>query len=159
VRAAVDPLERELLEIVLQFPHLFGEAASVIQPAQIVSGSCRAVFSQCAQLHAAEILPDYERLLLEIDDPVVKNLLVELDVHGRSKGAADAEVRLRDVLAGFERRRREQGFRGRTAALKQRQLAEDEELALLVELEEHQRARQREQEERSRLDISEPTEG
>lgn len=159
VRAAVDPLERELLEIVLQFPHLFGEAASVIQPAQIVSDSCRAVFSQCAQLHAAEILPDYERLLLEIDDPVVKNLLVELDVHGRSKGGADAEVRLRDVLAGFERRQREHWTRNRTAALKGRQLAEEDELAVLLELERQQLARQKENEERARLGISDPTEG
>ena len=159
VRAAVDPLERELLEIVLQFPHLFGEAASVIQPAQIVSDSCRAVFSQCAQLHAAEILPDYERLLLEIDDPGVKNLLVELDVHGRSKGGADAEVRLRDVLAGFERRQREHWTRNRTAALKGRQLAEEDELAVLLELEQQQLARQKENEERARLGISDPTEG
>jgi DNA primase len=159
VRAAVDPLERELLEIVLQFPHLFGEAASVIQPAQIVSDSCRAVFSQCAQLHAAEILPDYERLLLEIDDPVVKNLLIELDVHGRSKGGADAEVRLRDVLAGFERRQREHWTRNRTAALKGRQLAEEDELAVLLELEQQQLARQKENEERARLGISDPTEG
>ena len=50
-------------------------------------------------------------------------------------------------------------MRGRTAALKERQLAEEDELAVLLELEQQQRARQQEQEERARLGISEPTEG
>ena len=86
-------------------------------------------------------------------------MLVELDVHGRSKGGADAEVRLRDVLAGFERRQREHWTRNRTAALKGRQLAEEDELAVLLELEQQQLARQKENEDRARLGISDPTEG
>ena len=76
-----------------------------------------------------------------------------------SKGGADAEVRLRDVLAGFERRQREHWTRNRTAALKGRQLAEEDELAVLLELERQQLARQKENEERARLGISDPTEG
>ncbi len=159
VRETVVPLDRELIEIVLQSPGAFQQVANVIQPAQFVSDTCRAVFSQCAQLWSAGILPDFERLLLEIDDPVVKNLLVELDENGRQKSGADAEVRLQDVLAGFERRRQEQQMRPRTVALKQRQLAEEEELAVLLELEQQQRARQQEIEDRSRSGISDPTEG
>ena len=50
-------------------------------------------------------------------------------------------------------------MRGRTAALKQRQLAEEDELAVLVELEQHERARQQEQAQRAGQGISEPTDG
>ncbi|MEX0978471.1 MAG: toprim domain-containing protein, partial [Pirellulales bacterium] len=159
VREKNDPLERELLELVLQVPQTIEQLAGAIQVAQIVGEGCRSVFSQCVELWAAGILPDFERLLLEIDDPAIKNLLVELDESGRGKNRAEAEARLRDVLAGFEHRQREQSLRGRTAALKQRQLPEEDELAVLLELERHQRARQQEQEERSRLGISELTEG
>ena len=104
-------------------------------------------------------MPDFERLLLENDDPVVKNLLVELDDRGREKGGAEIEARLQDVLAGFERRQRNQRLQGRTTALKQRQLAEEDELAVLVELEKHERARQEQNAQRARQGISDPTDG
>ena len=158
VRVTIDPLERELLEIVLQFPDSIEQVASVIQPAQLVSDACRAVFSQCAQLWSARILPEFERLLLEIDDAVVKNLLVELDENGRRKVGGDREARLHDVLAGFERRQQDQSMRPRTAALRE-QLPEEDELAVLLELEKQQRERQQQIEDRSRLGISDPTEG
>jgi DNA primase len=159
VQEKVDPLERELLEILLHFPEKIQQVVGVIQPVQIVGPACRRVFSQCVELSAAGVFPNFERLLLEIDDPVVKNLLVELDESGRMKVTAEADVRLRDVLAGFERRQQEQRIQGCTTALKQRHLGEEDELAVLLELEQHQRSRQREQDERTRLGISEPTEG
>lgn len=155
----IDPLERELIEILLQYPEMIQQVAGVIQAAQFAGALCRLVFSQCARLWSEGILPDFERLLLEIDDPVVKNLLVELDETGRRKAGGEADVRLRDVLAGFERRQQEQRMRGRTAALKHRQLAEEDELAVLLELEKQQRARHQEQELRARQGISDPTDG
>ncbi len=158
VRSTVEPLERELLEIVLHFPALMEQVASV-QPAQFASDECRRVFLECQRLLAAGILPGFERLLLEIDDPVVKNLLVELDEGGRRKAATDAELRLRDVLAGFERRLDDRRMRGRTQALKDRQLAEEEELAVLLELEQLRRRQQQQQAERARYGISDPTDG
>jgi DNA primase len=159
VREKIDPLERELLEIVLQSPRTMEQIAGAVEVAQFVTDACRRAFAQCEQLWSAGILPQFDRLLLEIEDEGVKNLLVELDESGRGKSHAEADVRLRDVLAGFERRRREQLLRGPKAALQQRQLAEEDELALLAQLEKHEQARQQEQVERSRLDISEPTEG
>jgi hypothetical protein len=62
-------------------------------------------------------------------------------------------------LAGFERRQRDHQLRDRTAALKQRQMAQEDELAVLVELEKHERARQEEQAQRARQGISGPTDG
>jgi DNA primase len=155
----IDPLERELLELVVQNPGLIEQVAGAIQPAHFVGEACRRVFSQALELRSGGVVPDFARLLLEFDDAAIKNLLVELDESGRAKGTAEQDVRLQDVLAGFERRSREQRLRDRTAALKTRQLAEEEELAVVLELFEHERARQQEKEARSRLGISELTEG
>lgn len=159
VRQPIDPLERELLELLSQFPELIEQVAPSVQPAQFVSDAARGVFAACVNLWRAGIVPEFERLLLENDDPVVKNLLVELDERGREKSGAETSTRLRDVLSGFERRQREQQLRGRTAALKQRHLPEEDALAVLVELERHERARQAEIEQRAREGISEPTDG
>lgn len=155
----IDPLERELLEVLLQSPQAIERVARVIQAAQLVSRNCRFVLSVCNRLWSEGVLPDFNRLLLEIDDPGVKNLLVELDEVGRQKGEAEFEVRLQDVLDAFSARQRDQGISGRTAALKQRQLTPEDELAALVDLVEHERAKQHAKEERARLGSSEPTEG
>jgi DNA primase len=159
VQQPMDPLERELLEVLLQVPAMFEQVALAIQPAQFAAGRGREIFSRCGQLWARGILPDCHRLLLEIDDPVVKNLLIELDEQGGRKKTAEAPARLQDVLAGFERRQQEHQLRGPLAALKQRQLAEEDEQAVLLELERQQRARQQQQTERARQGSSDPTEG
>jgi DNA primase len=155
----IEPLERELLEVLLQAPSAIERVTSIIQPAQLVSGVCRFVLTRCNELWAAGILPDYDRLLLEIDDPGVKNLLVELDEVGRRKGATELEVRLHDVLSALEHRQREQTMRGRASALKDQQLTQEDALAALVDLVEHERAKQHAKEERARLGSSDPTEG
>ena len=57
------------------------------------------------------ITPDFDRLLLEFDEPAIKNLLVDLDEQGRDKTldetgnvkpAAEPAVRLRDLLDTLE---------------------------------------------------------
>ena len=58
------------------------------------------------ELAAAGVTPDFARLLLEFDDPEVKNLLVELDEQARLKPAVEFDVRLQDVLASFQHRAR-----------------------------------------------------
>jgi DNA primase len=157
--AAVDPLERELLEILLHSPEAIEQAWQRVPPTQLLSEACRRVYENCGALWSRGILPSFERLLLENDDPVVKNLLVELDERGRLKAGGETTVRLQDVLAGFERRQQDEQMRGRTAALKHRQLAEEEALDVLLDLERQQRARQQQQETRSRSGISDPTDG
>ncbi|MEX2112406.1 MAG: DNA primase [Pirellulales bacterium] len=159
VRESIDPVERELLEILSQFPAVIEQVAGVVEAAQFVSTSGRHVFSQCLALWSAGIVPDFERLLLENDDPVVKNLLVELDERGRAKCGPQLGVRLDDVLACFARRTHDEMNRDQTTTLKQRQLAEEDELAVLLEIQSRETARQQQQEERARSGISEPTDG
>jgi DNA primase len=159
VREKIDPLERELLELLLQNPRMIERVSAAVEAEQLASATCRRLVAQSTRLWSAGVLPDYARLLLENDDPGIKNLLVELDEGGRDKPAAEAEVRLQDVLAGFERRERERAVIGHAQALRKQQLPEEDAQALLLELEQHFRAEQQAKAERSRLGISEPTEG
>ncbi len=159
VRESIDPVERELLEILSQFPAMIEQVSAVVQPAQFVSATGGHVFSQCLALWSAGIVPDLERLLLENDDPVVKNLLVELDERGRAKCGTPPDVRLGDVLASFERRGHDEQNRDQTTALKQRQFAQEDELAVLLEIQQRETARQQQQELRARGGISGPTDG
>jgi len=158
-REKIDPLERELLELVLQDPSWATAAAAAIQAEELENAGCRVVYSRAVELSREGVPANFERLLLEIDDPVVKNLLVELDESGRRKADAEVAARRHDVFAGFERRRREQALKGCTTALNEGPLKKEDERALLLELERHLRARQQAQNERSRLGISELTEG
>ena len=148
--ARIDPHERELLEILLQFPDALARCQGLVEPQHFGSDACRAIYIQCRQLAASGIAADFARLLLEIDDPQVKNLLVALDESGRSKGSSDASARIDDVLAGFQRRRQEPWRRAQTAALNEGKLKEDEELAILLQIAKQERIRQ---------GISEPMDG
>jgi len=147
---SIDPFERELLEIVLGQPSLVPQVLQAATPERLTTPTARDIFAICRELSAAGIQVDFDRLLLEIDDPQVKNLLIVLDEHGQQKGASELEARLQDVLAGFDRRSAEQFRRTHTAALKERRLAEEDELAILKQLE---------QQERKRQGISAPTDG
>jgi DNA primase len=157
-REKIEPLDRELLELLLTQPDLIERFSNTIRVEQITGSSCRDVYSLCVELWSQGIVPDFSRLLLEIDDPVVKTMLVELDESGRRK-ASELQTRVHDVLASFERRERERQVRHRTSLLKQSNLTAEDELALLLEITDQQLAAQQALEERSRLGISDPTEG
>ena len=148
--SAIDPCERELLELLLQAPEALARLSPVVRAEELSEGGCREIYETSLQLAARGESPGFERLLLEIDDPKVKNLLVELDERARLKTPEEKQVWLEDVLAHFERRKAEPRRRAQTAALHGRRLKEDEELAVLLEIE---------QMERTRRGIHAPTDG
>jgi hypothetical protein len=161
VREKIGPLERELLEMILQQPQWVERFANVVQPAHLTGRTCQDIYSRCVALWSSGVLPEFERLLLEIDDPVVKTLLVELDETGRAKATVDNEARLRDVLAGFERRKDQPIIQSHKRLLSARSASPEEEDALLRELEliERKRLEQAQERENYQQGISEPTEG
>jgi hypothetical protein len=151
MRAAdLDPAERELLEILLLHPQSIAILAEQLSVEWLASQVCRRIIERCLDGHLSGLVIDFERLLLEIDDREVKNLLVELDESGRSKGAVEFNARLHDVLETFRHREHQQLTRTRTAALKEGRLAEEDELALLKQIQQQVKIRQ---------GISDPTEG
>ncbi len=146
-KAAVESLaswERELLEIVLLEPEAVPAAAEVAPPDEMESPIASRIFTRCCELSRDGITPDFDRLLLEFDEPAIKNLLVDLDEHGRAKtigrkgqreadgGASGAVARFaryaqasRDIKAAVDEHARQ---------LRDTQLTSDEELAVLERL-------------------------
>ncbi len=142
--------ERELLELVVAAPAILEQAAKLVKPAQLKAPFAREIYARAVELAAAGVMPDFSRLLLEFDDPEVKNLLVELDEQARLKPSAEFDVRLQDVLAGFQRRAGAAAMQTHTARLKQGQLSDEEAMSLLLKIQ---------QQEKSRQGISAPTDG
>jgi hypothetical protein len=100
----------------------------------------------------AGVKPDFDRLILEFDDPSLKSLLVDLDEQGRAKGSRMAEPPdlLQELLKALQRREVEKQRPGQLVALRERNLADDQAVDLLKNIL---------QQERSRQGISDPTDG
>ncbi len=111
--APLNAWDRELLEILLMEPESVAAVAEVVRPEQLESEPGRRLFAKSLELAAAGTTPTFDRLLLEIDDPQYKNLLVDLDEQGRAKGTHETAVRLRELLDGFRRRDGERQARPR----------------------------------------------
>jgi DNA primase len=142
--------ERELLELVVAAPVILGRAAESVKPSQFGATFAREIYSRALELSAAGVTPDFARLLLEFDDPEVKNLLVELDEQARLKPSAEFDVRLQDVLNSFQHRVGAAEMQTHTARLKEEELPEDEALQLLIKIQ---------QQAKNRQGISAPTDG
>lgn len=146
----IEALDRELMEILLRNPAILPAVNAVVGPRDILSEPCQEIYLRMLELAQQGSEIDFARLLLEFDDPEIKNLLVEFDEAALQKRTSDFEMALRDVLAGFERRKTDLWRHSQTAVLKERRLEEDQELDFL---------RQLAQQERNRQGISRPTEG
>ena len=98
------------------------------------------------------VTPAFDRLMLEIDDPAVKSLLVALDEAGRAKGGrtADPAALLEELRKTFSRKEVEKRRPVENVALRERQLDPTQEMDLLRNII---------QQERGRQGISKPTDG
>ncbi len=136
-----DPWEREFIEILLQQPEAITRIAEQIGPEQLSDVVCRRIYTRCIELSAAGIPADFDRLILEFDDPELKSLLVDLDERGRDRGGRDLVQQLPDVLNSFRRRQESRQGLATVAALREHQFDETEEVHILQQLVEEQRAR------------------
>ncbi len=91
-QAAIDPCERELLELIVAQPECIGLARGRVTAERFDPGPCRAIFAACCRLNDEGTLPAFDRLMLQFDEPAMQNLLVELDETGRAKERQSAEA-------------------------------------------------------------------
>jgi DNA primase len=149
---AINPHERELLELLIVYPETWSAARAALLPAQLASSALRQIYDTGCRLLDAGVSPGFERLILEFDDPAAKSLLVDLDEQGRAKGGRTAEPAdlLNDLLASLQRKEVERQRPGHLATLRERRLDDAEEIDLLKNIF---------QQERSRQGISRPTDG
>ena len=96
--------------------------------------------------------PDFQRLMLELDDPAIKNLLVELDESEQAKTGRFGELPalLEELIQALLQKEAQRRRPGEIVALREGRLDPSQENALLEAI-----LRQ----ERSRQGISKPTDG
>src|SRR5690606_16409743 len=123
--------DRELVEVLLSNPDALAPIAATIEPAEIESPECRAIYLKFLEFQAEGVHADFDRLMLESEDPAMKSLLVELDDHNRLKSGSDSRQRLEDVLASFQRRKEDAAHLNNIAALKEGEFREGQENELL----------------------------
>ncbi len=146
----MSPLDRELLEIIVLEPEAVPAIAEVIQPSEMGSSTAQRIFSHCCELNHAGITPDFDRLMLDFEEPALKSLLVDLDERAQAKATADINGWLRDLLARIRHRRDDHRLHATVQTLKQNKHEPHDELELLNQIIAQERTRQ---------GISSPTEG
>ncbi len=146
----LDCIERELLELLTQRPQLIPLAAAEIPSDGLASPSAQAIYATMLQLVQQGFTADFSRVLSELEEADLKNLLVTLEEYGREKAARDPELQLEDVLRAFRRRRAKSQSQMVLAQLEQSDLDEQKEVDLLEQILNQSRQRQ---------GISAPTDG
>ena len=151
-QTAMEPWERELLELLIAHPESIELVRSRIGMEPLAAERCRRIYETCCRLADAGIVPDFGRLMLEFDEPAIKNLLVELDESGQAKGrsATEPEALLDELVRTKQRKEAEKQRPGQIGALREGGLDAQQQAALLEDI-----LRQ----ERNRHGISKPTDG
>lgn len=144
---AVDPWERELLEVLLRHPGCVEEIRSQLRVDERTSATCRMILQACYRLADRGDPPTFERLMLDFDDPAVKSLLVDLDEEASAKEMSSPESLLKEL---FRQRTNRSHDPTRLAALRDQTLDESQKAAMLREMARELRARH---------GISDPTDG
>ncbi len=153
--AEIDPWERELLELLVAHPECIASARGRIAAGQLTAEPCRRIYETCCRLADEGLLPTFDRLMLEFDEPAAKSLLVELDETATTKMAkglpmADAAVLLEHLTRTAKRKEAERRRPAEIVTLREGGLDVPQRNATLEEI-----IRQ----ERDRQGISKPTDG
>jgi DNA primase len=133
-RPQLSAWDRELIEIVLYHSEMMAALGEQLDPDDIESPAARELFTLAVELFHTGQPPTFDRLMLAVDDPSMKSLLVDCDEAGRHKTESDPRQRIRDLLADRDRRREDARHQSVIAVLNQRQLNEENELETLRSL-------------------------
>lgn len=144
------PGECELLEILVSHPDLLAEAQTVFQPDHLATEPLRRIYETSCRLAEEGRTPDFNRLMLEFDEPAMKSLLVELIESPRIAEPVDGAALLQELMRRFKNRQTDQRHPTQLAALKDQGLDESQKRDLLQEMMAELRARH---------GISDPTDG
>ncbi|MBI2480946.1 MAG: toprim domain-containing protein, partial [Planctomycetia bacterium] len=141
----LDPCDTELIELLTQHPELADQALAATMPGELSSRPTRTIYETYQVVLGKGEPVEFNRILTELDDPQLKNLLVSLDEQATEKEKhvqEDAASRLRWLIDHLRGRREADQGRAKQAALEQRTLGEEEQLDLLQQLVEQERKRQ-----------------
>ncbi|MEN6450404.1 MAG: DNA primase [Thermoguttaceae bacterium] len=148
----MDPWERELLELLVSHPECIERARDRIGADQFAASASQRIYETSLRLADEGIAPTFDRLMLEFDEPAIKNLLVELDEKATAKGwpAADATALFDELEKTMNRKEVERRRPAEIVTLREGGLDAQQQAALLEEIIRQQRDQQ---------GISAPTDG
>jgi DNA primase len=140
----IDPWERVLLEVLIQYPKCMATARAAVAAERIASPACRRIYEACCRLSDAGTEPSFEKLMLEFDQPAMQSLLVELDENGHAKGgpATDPEALIKELIRGYEKREAEKRGPAQAVALREGRLDEEQATELLAKIVQQKRTQQ-----------------
>jgi hypothetical protein len=140
-------VEEELLEILIAHPEMASDVLDRVAPEQLAAGLPQQLYVAYCRLHDAGQPIEFGRVMVELEDPQLKSLLVELDERSRDKArlALQAvEARIESVRTLLRERRTAEEQRRRVAALEVATSGggDEDDLEILRELIEQERNRQ-----------------
>jgi DNA primase len=109
----LDPLDRELVQIVLSEPVLLSELVSRVTVSSLRDGSLRAILQACYDLYGEGQAPRADQIMLRLDDPQVRSLaaglLLPMDPAPLPENVrpASGQARLKGVLGTLAERERQ----------------------------------------------------
>jgi DNA primase len=119
----LDPIDRELVQIVLNEPTVVGRLITRVTVASLGDAPLRAILQACYDLHAEGSPPTFDRVTSRIDDPALRalaaGLLLPIEPAPLTEGTVQSpiEVRLARVLDRHDERDRKARLRDLDAAL------------------------------------------
>jgi DNA primase len=126
--------DRELLEAIVAAPEAVGPLLEQVSPEELETEVGRVVLAAAITLRAAGREPTLASLLLELTDPRLHGLLVQLDETTRAHTHLDQTGRVHHLDAALTRRRADRTARRNLRTLKTSPLQPDDEAAILEQL-------------------------
>lgn len=148
--ARPDPWEQEVMELLVRHPQSLPALRAVAGPEAFDHPGCRAVFQTACRLADEGIEPTFDRLLLTLEDPALKSLVVAWDENAAEKQVSDPQPVLEELIRSYRTRELNRQHPVATGMLREGRLDERQETDLLLRLLEQERAR---------LGISSPMDG
>ncbi len=147
----LDRKEWELLEIIIEDSTMVDIAIENIAPGQFSLGPLRDLYEQMVELfHEGEEI-SFEHLMLQIEDPHLKNLVVFMSEEAEQKrismesqaiDSVDPATQIASIIQAFHNVVVESGNRATISQLQQKELDEKEEASKLEELFQQMKQRQ-----------------
>jgi DNA primase len=134
MRPTLTVWEQELVEILFSDPHRMETLAKHVHVDDMLTDTARRLYGLVLKIYKAGDLPSFDRLMLEVDEPEIKSLLVQCDEQAQAKAQSDADHRQSDLLAELKRRQQRAERQQSRAQLKRSQLQPEQEKQLLAKL-------------------------